>query len=218
MSQEVIISTISCAATIISLGIAIIALFQSNKQTKLSNKQNLFNDRVNIYLIFKGLIQLYKENQDTIEKEKNDDLYLSSEYVLGDLVNNAYLEIMAGVIGKTLQQPYQKDFLTKIEEIKNVAEKTKFIYEKDVNNYIYNFIVAYEELLMQLYKYSVLIYRMREMEKQIPNKEGIREIAKSAKEIEHRNKLFDKFNNLKKAYRDIEENQIIEKMEKMIQL
>ena len=59
MNIDEIIPIVECVATIISLIIAVTALTQSYRQTKLSNKQNLFNERVKLYLLIKGLIQLY---------------------------------------------------------------------------------------------------------------------------------------------------------------
>ena len=69
---NIIVSIITCSTTIISLIIAVIALFQSNKQIKVSNKQNLFNERIKSYLIIKGLMQLYIDNKVTIEEDKKE--------------------------------------------------------------------------------------------------------------------------------------------------
>ena len=43
--------------------IAIIALWQTHKQIKLSNKQYLFESRVKKYTLANGLIQLYEDNK-----------------------------------------------------------------------------------------------------------------------------------------------------------
>lgn len=115
---NIIVSIITCSTTIISLFIAVIALFQSNKQIKVSNKQNLFNERIKSYLIIKGLMQLYIDNKVTIEEDKKDGIYFVSDFVLGCLTNNSYLEIMGNVINKPIHQEEQKEFLRKIEGLK----------------------------------------------------------------------------------------------------
>ena len=109
------------------------------------------------------------------------------------LINNSYLEIMGNVINKPLHQEEQKEFLRKIEELKNEAEKTKFVFDKSVLNYLSEFIKAYEELLMQLYKYIVLIDSMRKIQDQIPIKNDINEVDEEVNEKDHRAKLIEKF-------------------------
>ena len=68
---NIITSIITCLATITSSVLAVVAIFQTKKQIELSNKQNLFKDRVTGYLILKGLINLYNENRKQIEEEKS---------------------------------------------------------------------------------------------------------------------------------------------------
>ena len=213
---NITISAITCSTTILSLIIAIAALFQSYKQIKVSNKQNLFKERLKSYLIIKGLVQLYIDNKGIIEEEKGDKIYFSSDFVLGCLINNSYLEIMGNVINKPLHQEEQKEFLRKIEELKNEAEKTKFIYNKKVSNYLYEFIKAYAELLMQLYKYMVLIDFMRSRQSRDPVKKDINEIAEEVNEEDHRAKLVEKFENVIKAFHNMEEYDVMNNIEKQI--
>ena len=218
MNINAIIPIIECAATIISLIIAVIALTQSYRQTKLSNKQNLFNERVKLYLLIKGLIQLYNDNKGTIEEEKKDGIYFASDFVLGCLTNNSYLEIMGNVINKPLHQEEQKEFLRKIEELKNEAEKTKFVFDKSVSKYLFEFIKSYEELLMQLYKYIVLIDSMRKIQEQIPTKNDIKEVAEEVNEKDHRAKLIEKFESLTEAFNNLTKYEVMNKLEKQIKL
>ena len=49
--------------SIIAVCLSIIALFQTQKQIKLSNKQQLFDRRIDKYLLFKDLLSLYNGNR-----------------------------------------------------------------------------------------------------------------------------------------------------------
>lgn len=218
MNTEIITTIIECVATVISIVIAVIALIQSHNQTKLSNKQNLFNERIKNYLIINGLIELYNMNKKNIEEKKKNEIYFSCDFMLSCLINNSYLEIMGGAINKPLHQSEQKEFLRKIEELKNEAEKTKFIFDEKIANDVNMFINSYADLLMGLYKYVVLIDSMRNIQEQIPQKQDIYEVAKEVNEEEYRKELFNKFENLKNAYNSLEENNIIKKLSKQIKL
>lgn len=218
MESESIKEIIECVTTIISIVIAVIALMQTKIQTKLSNKQNLFNERIKNYLIFNSLIELYNINKRMIEENKEDEIYFKYDFVLKCLINNAYLETMGNVIDKPLQQPEQKLFLCKIEELKNEAEKTKFIFNGKSVQYMSKFIIAYEELLMELYQYAVLLDTMKAAQEQIPKNRKICEIAEEVNEKEYREKLFGRFVNLTNTFNNLETYKVREKVEKQIRL
>lgn len=57
--------------TLIAIIISIVALFQTSKQTKLSNKQQLFDRRLEKYLLFKDLLVLYKDNRKLFVGDEN---------------------------------------------------------------------------------------------------------------------------------------------------
>lgn len=77
--------------SIVTVVAAVIALMQTKQQIKLSNKQHLFDKRVEQYLIAKGLIQLY-ENNDTILVFKENEPILSIDFIFMQMTNNTYME------------------------------------------------------------------------------------------------------------------------------
>ena len=212
-----VISTIvTTLSTIITAIIATIALFQSGKQIKLDNKQHLFDKRVDNYIIAKGLIELYRNNQLSIEEDKKDEPYFISNIMFIWLTNNSYLESISSVIDKPLENPKHKEFLTKIEELKNVSVKIKFLFNSSISEKIGKFILNYQELLSSLYKYQIVLNTMKEVSEK--SRMTLEEAMKNVKEENYRESLYASFKELKEAYKEIEKYGIQEKLEKEINL
>lgn len=209
-----IITSITAIASVI---IATIAIVQSNKQIKLSNKQNLFNSRVHSYFILKGLIELYKQNKEQIEENKKDEIYFYAEFLYLDLINNSYLEEISGAIGNPLHSDYQKKLLKKLEEMRVEATKFKFLYTGEIAEKIETFIKNYANFLMGLYQYRVLLDSMDKISKQIPIKD-IHEVAKEVDEKKHRDNLFSYFSKLIDSYDQLEKNDIEKELEEQIKI
>ena len=93
--------------SVITAVVAVIALVQTKQQIKLSNKQHLFDKRVEHYLIAKGLIQLYESNK-TLIIFKDDTPVLAMDSIFAQMTNNVYLEKITDVISHPLEQPYHK--------------------------------------------------------------------------------------------------------------
>lgn len=102
--------------------------------------------------------------------------------------------------------------------MQNEAEKTNFVFDKNISKYLFKFIKSYEKLLMQLYKYIILIDNIRKIQKQIPTKNDIKVIAQDVNEKNHRTKLTEKFKSLTEAFNDLTKYKIMDKVEKQIKL
>ena len=98
-----------------------------------------------------------------------------------------------------LHNPEQKEFLKLLEDLRNNAEKMEFIFEGEVAIKIKEFMLAYAELLMELYKYRILIDKMSEYAKSYPVVD-INKAAEDMKEIDYRNRLFNCFENIKNKF------------------
>lgn len=87
---------------------ALLALFQTQKQIRLSNKQNLLNSRVENYLITDGLIKLYEENRGLFSDKTK--LTETINYKFNLMTNSSFLESFTSVIDKPLDNPKHKEF------------------------------------------------------------------------------------------------------------
>ena len=90
MSQEAILNIV--LSTVVAIT-AIFALFQTHRQIKLSNKQFLFNRRLDKYLLAKSLIELYKDNINLLDyKDNKDDEAIIVDFQFINLTNIEYLK------------------------------------------------------------------------------------------------------------------------------
>ena len=202
------------AFAVITAVVAIIALFQTNKQLRTSNKQYLFDRRLRNYSIISGLIKLYEENEWLLKEEHKEDEPIDVEFLFYGLINNSYLEELHTAIEHPLEQPYQKDFLKRLDEIEVIGKEIKFLYGKydDVTKFVLN----YKEILHSLYKYQNL---QNEMIKSAQNfKKTYKQTQKNYKESNHRSKLLKSYSNLVDSYINMKKHKTISKMEKEIKL
>ena len=196
---------------IVTAFIAIIALFQTHKQIKNSNKQFLFDKRLDKYLLAKGLLELYKANEKLLDYNNypNDEAIIV-DYQFINLTNNNYLKDVTCIIKTPKNNDYKKNFLVKIEELKELSNEIRFLFPNKNGVLLGNFIMKYQNILMELYKYQIILDLM--MNDAIPrkNKSTYIELQKEYGELEHRHRLYGAINDLKKSYYEVlEKKQLI---------
>ena len=204
---------------IVTAFIAIIALFQTHKQIKNSNKQFLFDKRLDKYLLAKGLLELYKANEKLLDYNNYpDDEAIIVDYQFINLTNNNYLKDVTCIIKTPKNNDYKKNFLVKIEELKELSNEIRFLFPNKNGVLLGNFIMKYQNILMELYKYQIILDLM--MNDAIPrkNKSTYIELQKEYGELEHRHRLYNAINELKKSYYDALDKKAINKIEKSIKL
>ena len=196
---------------IVTAFIAIIALFQTHKQIKNSNKQFLFDKRLDKYLLAKGLLELYKANEKLLDYNNYpDDEAIIVDYQFINLTNNNYLKDVTCIIKTPKNNDYKKNFLVKIEELKELSNEIRFLFPNKNGVLLGNFIMKYQNILMELYKYQIILDLM--MNDAIPrkNKSTYIELQKKYGELEHRHRLYGAINDLKKSYYEVlEKKQLI---------
>lgn len=199
----------------ITASVAIFAVIQTNKQIKLSNKQHLFDKRVEIYIIATGLIQLYRTNCIHFNDEEDEPMFAIDLYFLW-LTNNTFLEGITPAIKNTLKEPFHKELLIKLESLKEVSTKIKLLFSDDVSELLGNFVFSYQELLFSMYKYKIVLDKIYEVNK--GHILTLEEIQQSVGEEKHRIKLQKAFDNLKQADIMLRKEKVEEKIKKQIKL
>ena len=219
MIKDILVFLENNLFSIITAVIAIIALFQTHVQIKTSNKQFLFDKRLDKYLLAKGLLELYKDNEKLLDYNScPDDEAIIVDYQFINLTNNNYLKDVTCIINEPKNNDFKNAFLVKTEELKGLSTEIWFLFPNKNGQLLEIFIMKYQNILMELYKYQIILDLM--MNDAIPrkNKSTYIELQKEYGELEHRHRLYNAINELKKSYYDVLDKKAINKIEKSIKL
>ena len=159
---------------------------------------------------------LYQEHRNLIERKREDEPQYAIDHEFIWLTNNAYMEAQSEVIVHPLEQPYQKEFLQKREELRSLATEIRLIFKSPVNELYGKFIECYEVTLFRMYQYQIVIDRMmKENEKTPMTRE---ELQKIFPEKEQRLIMYDAMEELKVSYKALIDQKADEKITKYIRL
>ena len=205
--------------SIITAIVAIIAIFQTSKQLKMSNKQFLFNKRIENYLIFYGIYELYMDNIQLLDySDENSDEAIIADVQFSPLPNNSYLKDITKIINNPKNNDYKTEFLIKLEDMKRVATEISFLFQNKYGLALHDFIVCYQNVLLEMYKYQILSDMMCNNNEQSFNKKTYKELQKQYGELKHRDKLYKSLDKLKNNYNKIIDEKVVEKIKKEMRL
>lgn len=204
---------------IITIIATLIALWQTHKQIKISNKQYLFDKRLSKYLLAKGLLELYNDNESLIDyTDDPDNEAIIVDYQFINLTNNNYLKDVTCIINEPKNNEFKNNFLIKIEELKQLSNEVRFLFQNKSGLLLSNFIMKYQNVLMELYKYQIVLDLMKKDEIPRKNKPTYNELQNEYGELKHRHRLYDAIDDLKKSYHEVVSKKVINKIEKSIKL
>lgn len=197
--------------------ISCVALFQTKRQVELSNKQHLFDRRLKCYTLISGMISLYAEHRSLLERKREDEPQFAIDLEFVWLTNNSYLEELAGAIGSPLEQPYHKNFLRKIEELRTLTSEIKLIFSGKEADLCSNFISRYERTLFKIYQYQIILNHIKKTNEKRPMTP--QEVSRLfPDEPEERAELYQALEQLKTAYQAILDRKADEKLVKQLSL
>ena len=205
--------------SIITAIVAIIAIFQTSQQLKISNKQFLFNKRIENYLIFYGIYELYMDNIKLLDysEEKSDEAIIV-DIQFSQLTNNYYLKDITKIINNPKNNDYKTEFLIKLEDMKRVATEISLLFKNKYGLVLHDFIVCYQNVLLEMYKYQILSDTMVNNDIPTIKKKTYVELQKQYGELKHRDKLYKSLDKLKNNYNKIIDEKIIDKVKKKMRL
>lgn len=193
------INSLDLWLSLVAVVAAIVALFQTNTQIKLSNKQQLFNRRLEKYLLIKELLSLYAENRNLIIH--TDDICESVKFMFAWLTNSSTLESMCLVMENPLKHNEQKIFLTKCEMLEKSAMEIELIWRGKVAHIMGQFVRQYTELLKAMYRQQIMLDGLHDerVEGPMPLEISQKKMREKAEEFG----LFSCVEGLEKTYQQI---------------
>ena len=199
--------------TIVSVIIALCALWQTHKQIKLSNKHQLFDRRLEKYLFIKRLCSVYSGAKGALDNETVINMPLFS---FGFLTNTSGLEDVYTVIETPLNEAEQTLFLKKIEYLQSISEESRMIWTGKEAETVSNFILYYSELLIKLYQQEVAYDTLKDKSVNFNTSDDF--IKSQLKETAKKTKLLETIDELNDLYNEIESKELLEKIKKQTQL
>ena len=183
----------------ISAIVAIIALLISCYQARLSNKQSLFNRRLNIWITVDKLMSVYAKNAKNLEHDDEPQMAIDLLFVW--LTNTTYLQSISVSINKALDTDLQLKLHLKLDEMRSLAMEARFCFKGKSGEAIAEFIEAYQSLLFSMYQYQIRLNKMSQSAKVY--QWTLEQASEQLHEPEQRQDLFEKESALAASYKTL---------------
>lgn len=201
--------------SVITVLAAVIALFQSHKQVKISNRQALLDRRINKFLLFKDLLANYSNSITLLEESI---LSQDVEFPFIYLTNCSSLEMIANVMKNPLSHEGKNLFLTKCEELEKSAIEVELIFKSSVSKYMAEFIIVYKKLLQAMHRQQIALNGLKDNNLDQKSCMSLNIFQEKAHDWAEKNKLYETADTLKKLYQLINDREVEKKIRKEISL
>lgn len=183
----------------ISAIVAIIALLISCYQARLSNKQSLFNRRLNIWITVDKLMSVYVKNAKDLELDNEPQMAIGQLFEW--LTNTTYLQSISTSINKVLDADLQLKLHLKLDEMRSLAMEARFCFKGKSGEAIAEFIEAYQSLLFSIYQYQILLNKMSQSA--MVYQWTLEQASEQLHEPEQRQDLFERESALAASYKTL---------------
>ena len=212
--------TIQIIIGTLGLIVAVIAIFMTRSEIKAQNKQCLFDQRTANYVACKKFYNLVRDNFNLLKVTQEKDEPIEVATLFSFLMNCTFLEEGAGIINDTENLDLKKKFLRKIEYLITVSEKSRMLFPSEIGEPLGNFVFAFQDTLIQLYKYQVLLELIRNFQNTNPagSRKTFSELAKMFNEHKYRRNLKSSFKQLRKTFNKVKNEKILDQAQKETRL
>lgn len=165
---EIIKAGAEILLSLVAIAISIIAIRQTKKQIELSNKQHLFDRRLENYHIIKSLLSQYKDSRNVVTSL--DKQTFTWEFYCGYYLETTYLKDIEFVAEDPLTFDNRVAFNEKCVWLHRVALETELIFTGESATQFKEFCLCYCDLLNAFfYNTSLAAY---ETEKKLAEQTG----------------------------------------------
>lgn len=182
--------------TIAAVVISIIALVQTKKQITLSNKQHLFDRRLEKYTIIENILIQYEcISILDIDYSSKDDLDTFAKIILQSLYDCLILKDAQWTIDKLTDSTdcdANNVFLSQCSKLSVLSKEITIIFNNEKSNEVYKFIDNYAMLILTIYHYYTFL---------------INDLKKKGDWIK---KIDDINHNLQVLYKSIKDNNVMD--------
>lgn len=193
---------------------AIIALLISCYQARLSNKQSLFNRRLNIWITVDKLMSVYVKNAKDLEHDDEPQMDIDLQFAL--LTNTTYLQSISTSINHVLDADPQLNLHLKLDEMRTLAMEARFCFKGKSGEAIAEFIEAYQSLLFSMYQYQILLNKMLQNAREY--QWTLEQASEKLHEPDQRRELFEKENALAASYKTLCQQNKRDRIQRQIKL
>lgn len=191
--------------SMLSLLIATIGIFQTNHQIKLSNKHQLLDKRIDVYIVIADLIATSKRIEPLLKNMKSPENVqnLWKDYIT--LTSSRYFSTIQRIDFNSNNSNYQLTIMEKLDDLNVIKQKLKFIFPKKEVIVLEKFIDSFMNLIIgYMYLFESAF-----------NKTAVSEMWKEVSKKVNLSTLYD---DLEKSYDNILREKIIIKIEKIINI
>lgn len=202
------------ALSFFAVVISVIALFQTKKQTTISNKHQLFDRRLEKYKILKDLLSAYESTREALLEDNN--IELSGDVYLTALIDIPCMRDILSVVDEPLEDKNRKKYFDKCNWLSKTSIEVKIIFKGTPAETMSEFCVGYLRLLQIIYfEYAKTEY---ELDKSIAEQLGEISDFQEMYFFPSDKTIKDSVNSIEKVYRQIIDKNMENRLIKQIKL
>lgn len=208
--------------------IAIVAIFMTVYTVRAQNKQNLFEKRLEVYLLCKTFYDLINDNQKVLDIKSEHGYPINVDLEFIWITNTDFFNGSPKLIFDLHNEDFRYGFLQKLEELGIVAEKCSLLFERKDGEKLRIFIESYRNALRSMYSYQIVLNKMQndptneilkdtyEPGKSIMMPKDAKQLCKEYGEAKHRKRVLDDIANLKKSFLILKRDHVLEKIKRKL--